>query len=365
MPTMRTAGHRSLGARAVGRLPAEQGARGDHARAHRPALPGAARADQLRDAAQPRAVPDDGRLHAARRVGGGARRDDLASRRRDVRGPRGRRAAGRGSIRRCSCVASAEPGRAGRFQGDGRRDRPRVRALHRRGVDRARVGRGARARRARDGRAVRSGRAWPARRTSIAPSTPRGRAVEGDWGKTPGTERARLLHALADAIVANRAELAELEARNVGKAISSVKAELHQAVENFRYYASAIATIGGPLESDRRLAALLLAEGARRRRGADRALELPADDGDVEARACARRRLLGRAQARSADAADGDPAGRARGRGRLPGGRDQRRPGRRARRPARTSCGTPASTRSRSRARRRRAARSCGSRPTR
>ena len=70
-------------------------------------------------------------------------------------------------------------------------------------------------------------------------------ALDGDWGKTPGTERARLLHALADAIVANRAELAELEARNVGKAISSVKAELHQAAENFRYYGSAIATIGG------------------------------------------------------------------------------------------------------------------------
>ena len=70
-------------------------------------------------------------------------------------------------------------------------------------------------------------------------------AVEGDWGRTPGTERSRLLHALADAIHANRAELAELEARNVGKAISSVKAELHQAVENFRFYGSAIASISG------------------------------------------------------------------------------------------------------------------------
>jgi aldehyde dehydrogenase (NAD+)/betaine-aldehyde dehydrogenase len=70
-------------------------------------------------------------------------------------------------------------------------------------------------------------------------------ALDGDWGKTSGTERSRLLHALADAIVANRAELAELEARNVGKAISSVKAELHQAVENFRFYGSAIATIAG------------------------------------------------------------------------------------------------------------------------
>jgi acyl-CoA reductase-like NAD-dependent aldehyde dehydrogenase len=70
-------------------------------------------------------------------------------------------------------------------------------------------------------------------------------ALGGDWGRTAPTERSRLLHALADAIGANRAELAELEARNVGKAISSVKAELFQAVENFRFYGSAIASIGG------------------------------------------------------------------------------------------------------------------------
>jgi aldehyde dehydrogenase (NAD+)/betaine-aldehyde dehydrogenase len=70
-------------------------------------------------------------------------------------------------------------------------------------------------------------------------------ALDGAWGKTPGTERSRLLHALADAIAANRKELAELESRNVGKAISSVKAEIAGATENFRYYASAIATIAG------------------------------------------------------------------------------------------------------------------------
>jgi aldehyde dehydrogenase (NAD+)/betaine-aldehyde dehydrogenase len=70
-------------------------------------------------------------------------------------------------------------------------------------------------------------------------------ALDGPWGKTPPTERSRLLHALADAIVANRKELVELEVRNVGKAISSVKAELNQAVENFRFYASAIASIAG------------------------------------------------------------------------------------------------------------------------
>jgi acyl-CoA reductase-like NAD-dependent aldehyde dehydrogenase len=70
-------------------------------------------------------------------------------------------------------------------------------------------------------------------------------ALEGPWGKTPPNERSRLLHALADALVANRKDLAELEVRNVGKALSSVKAELNQAVENFRFYASAIASIGG------------------------------------------------------------------------------------------------------------------------
>ncbi len=70
-------------------------------------------------------------------------------------------------------------------------------------------------------------------------------ALDGAWGKTPGTERSRLLHALADAIVANRKELAELESRNVGKAISSVKAEVAGAAENFRFYASAIASIAG------------------------------------------------------------------------------------------------------------------------
>src|SRR5207253_3596296 len=70
-------------------------------------------------------------------------------------------------------------------------------------------------------------------------------ALDGDWRKTPPNERSRLLHALADALVANGAELAELEARNVGKAISSVKAELAQAVETFRFYASAIATVAG------------------------------------------------------------------------------------------------------------------------
>ena len=70
-------------------------------------------------------------------------------------------------------------------------------------------------------------------------------ALDGPWGRTPPTERSRLLHALGDAIAANRKELAELESRNVGKAISSVNAEIAGAVENFRFFVSVLGTIGG------------------------------------------------------------------------------------------------------------------------
>ena len=70
-------------------------------------------------------------------------------------------------------------------------------------------------------------------------------ALTADWMKTSPNERSRLLHALGDAIVADRKELTELESRNVGKAISQCKGELFQAVENFRFYGSAIASIAG------------------------------------------------------------------------------------------------------------------------
>ena len=69
-------------------------------------------------------------------------------------------------------------------------------------------------------------------------------ALDGDWGKTPARSapacctRSRMRSSsIAPSSPSSR--------RVTGKAISSVKAELHQAAENFRYYGSAIATIGG------------------------------------------------------------------------------------------------------------------------
>ncbi len=190
-------------------------------------------------------------------------------------------------------------------------------------------------------------------------------AVEGDWGRTPGTERARLLHALADAIVANRAELAELESRNVGKAISSVKAELHQAVENFRYYASAIATIGGranpiggsllfySLKEPVGVAAQIVPWNYPLMMATWKLAPALAAGCSVVLKPDPQTPLTAIRLAELATEVG------------LPGGRRSTSSRATARRRAPTSSATPASTRSRSPARRRRAARSCGSPPIR
>ena len=70
-------------------------------------------------------------------------------------------------------------------------------------------------------------------------------ALDGAWGKTTPAERSRLLHALADALLAHRAELAELETRNAGKPIASTNGEVAGTAEVLRYYAGAVSSIEG------------------------------------------------------------------------------------------------------------------------
>ena len=196
---------------------------------------------------------------------------------------------------------------------------------------------------------------------AVEPRAPRSTAT---GARPPPTERSRLLHALADAIVANRKELAELEARNVGKAISSVKAELAQAVENFRFYASAIASIAGrsnPVGGSLLFYSLKEPVGVC---GQIVPWNYPLMMTTWKLAPALAAGCTDRAQAGLRDAALGAANGRARERGRLPAGHDQRRPrpghdGRRA--PRRR---TPASRRSPSPARPRPAPRSCGSPPT-
>ena len=70
-------------------------------------------------------------------------------------------------------------------------------------VGRGCLRRAARAARAGDGRGARARRDGGEADVDRAVAAARA-ALDGAWGKTPGTERSRLLHALADAIVANR-----------------------------------------------------------------------------------------------------------------------------------------------------------------
>ena len=60
-----------------------------------------------------------------------------------------------------------------------------------------------------------------------------------DGGRWPPAERSALLHRLADAIEERVEELATLEARNAGKAISDARGEIGMVVETFRYFAGA------------------------------------------------------------------------------------------------------------------------------
>ena len=59
------------------------------------------------------------------------------------------------------------------------------------------------------------------------------------WRAIAPRERSRILHRLADALEAGVEQLAELEARNVGKPIGDARGEMAMVVETFRYYAGA------------------------------------------------------------------------------------------------------------------------------
>jgi acyl-CoA reductase-like NAD-dependent aldehyde dehydrogenase len=59
------------------------------------------------------------------------------------------------------------------------------------------------------------------------------------WRAVAPGERARVLHALADALAERHEELALLEARNAGKPIADARGEMQMVVDTFRYYAGA------------------------------------------------------------------------------------------------------------------------------
>ncbi len=154
--------------------------------------------------------------------------------------------------------------------GRGRRDRSRVRALHRRGVDRARIRRGSRARRAGDRRAARArgdgGRGGRRSRRRGRPCGRRGRLGADAWHRAlAAAARARR----RDPREPRRARRARGAQRRQGDLVGQGRAAPGRRE-------LPLLRLGDrddrrPLEPDRRLAPLLLAEGAGRRRSADRA----------------------------------------------------------------------------------------------
>ena len=67
----------------------------------------------------------------------------------------------------------------------------------------------------------------------------RARRAFGGWRALSPADRSSLLHELADALAAEREELAVLEARNAGKPIGDARGEMEMVVATFRYYAGA------------------------------------------------------------------------------------------------------------------------------
>ena len=125
-------------------------------------------------------------------------------------------------------------------------------------------------------------------------------AFEG-WSNTTPGERSLALLKLADAIEAHGDELAELEARNAGKPLQAVKDdEIPRDGRQPALLRGRRAQPGGQGRGrvPRGLHVLDAARGGRRHRP-DRALELPADDGDLEDRPGARDRQHDRPQARA------------------------------------------------------------------
>ena len=125
-----------------------------------------------------------------------------------------------------------------------------------------------------------------------------------EWLETTPGERAEVLLKLADLIEEHAEELAQLESQNVGKPISVVARRDARLSDNLRFFAGAARILEGRSSGEyMRGYTSLDPPRAAGDRGRDRAVELPADDGGLEARAGARRRQRPGAEAVRADAA--------------------------------------------------------------
>ncbi len=177
------------------------------------------------------------------------------------------------------------------------------------------------------------------RQTSSGRSTLRGDAWDEWRNKTP-KDRMELLLKLADVIEENGDELWQLESLNVGKPMAIARDEIPFSVDNLRFFAGAARNLEGKSAAEyvEGYTSIIRREPLGIVAGIT-PVELPADDGGLEARPGARRRQRPDPQARRADAADDAPLLRARAGRRAA----RRRPGGHRRRCARGRRARPAS----------------------
>ncbi len=79
----------------------------------------------------------------------------------------------------------------------------------------------------------------------VAVKAARAAFEEGPWGVMPGYERARILLRLREELLANKEQLAELEARDIGKPMAQALADIDVAARYFEFYAGAADKIHG------------------------------------------------------------------------------------------------------------------------
>lgn len=71
------------------------------------------------------------------------------------------------------------------------------------------------------------------------------RALDGDWGRLTATERGRILQRLADLILKNTEDLAQLEARDTGKPITVARNDVAAVARYFEFYGAAADKVHG------------------------------------------------------------------------------------------------------------------------
>lgn len=71
----------------------------------------------------------------------------------------------------------------------------------------------------------------------------------GKWKKFPVNKRSRVLNKIASIMRARFNELVELEVLDTGKTVSTAQGQINQAIEDFEFYAGAIVSHGGRVNS--------------------------------------------------------------------------------------------------------------------